>query len=100
MKNIRVSSGMLTVILSVCSKAPCSSEQPRSKRLVSGIEVRADFRFFEKVLGVQTEVVARRPARIGITLTEVRRRARTEAAFSPASRIHCLENVGLTSNAA
>lgn len=111
-KNIRVSSGMLTVTLFVCSKEPCSREQPRSRRLVLGTEVRADFRFFEKVCGVQTEVVARRPARIGmgwigsrsllpdITLTDVRRRALTEAAFSPASRIHWRENVGLTSNTA
>ena len=66
----------------------------------------------EKAAAVQTEPVARSPARMrrgrmderrlpaAITGTEVRCRARTEAAFSPASRSHWREMVGLTSKTA
>jgi len=61
-----------------------------------------------KVSGVQTEVVASSPARIGggllaerpITDTDVRRSDRTDAAFSAASRSHWREKVGFTSNTA
>jgi len=43
---------------------------------------------------------ARRRAPLAIRGAEVRRRVRTEAAFSPASRSHCLEMVGFISKTA
>ena len=107
---MRDSLGMLTVIFLLYSKEPWARQQPRSRR--SGLERSEAWRFSENVSGVQTEVVARRPARMGVglvggrsllpdmTRTEVRRRERTDAAFSPASRIHCFENVGFTSKTA
>src|ERR1035438_9415765 len=93
MKKIRDSSGWLVRRVSVQSKLPCSSAQPMSR----GFEERARVKLATKVRGVQTELVARRPARIGLGLmaarlapaamrgTEVRQRDRTEAAFSAAS---------------
>lgn len=108
MKKIRDSSGRLILRVRRRSKLPCSSEQPMSR----GLEGRARVKLAAKVRGVQTELVARRPARIGLGLTaarrapwamrgtEVRQRARTEAAFSAASLSHWREKVGLTSKTA
>jgi len=98
-KKTRLSSAELMVL---SSKAPCSRQQPMSRSR------RARRRLAAKVRAVQTEVVARRPASIAggcvasrpMTETDVRRSARTEAAFSEASRSHWREKVGLTSNTA
>src|SRR5258708_38538516 len=91
------------------SKAPCSREQPRSRLSLGGVSKRMGPRFWAMVSLLQTELVARSPARIlggetgellrpaALTGTEVRWRSRTVAAMAVASRMEARENSVLTS---